>query len=176
MAKSDTRTKPVDELTEAEAEAELQRLAEEIAGHDRRYFEQDKPSISDAAYDALRARNTAIEARFPKLRRADSPTGRVSGAPSAKFATARHAVPMLSLEKAFTHEDVRAFIDQVRRFLGLSVDAAVALTRLRYPECVAWRVRADLRAPDGVLGANLARSRARRALADLGDPGSGCAY
>ena len=118
----------VADLSEAEAAAELTRLASEIAHHDRRYYEHDKPTITDAAYDTLRARNEAIEARFPKLKRSDSPTEKVSGAPSGRFATARHSIPMLSLEKAFTDEDVRAFIDQVRRFLGLPAGTAVPLT------------------------------------------------
>ncbi|HVY20819.1 MAG TPA: NAD-dependent DNA ligase LigA [Bauldia sp.] len=156
------RTKAVTDLAPEEAEAELAALAEEIAEHDRRYYEQDRPSISDAAYDALVARNKAIETRFPKLRRVDSPTGRVSGAPSAKFATARHAAPMLSLEKAFTDDDMRAFIEQVRRFLGLGESAAVALTAepkidglsiaLRYED---HKLVQGLTRGDGVTGENV---------------------
>ena len=69
--------KKVDELSAAEAEKELARLAQEIAEHDRHYYLEDAPAISDAAYDALRQRNSAIEARFPKLMRADSPSLRV---------------------------------------------------------------------------------------------------
>ncbi len=128
MAKAVRSTKPVEELSEAEAAAELKRLASEIAGHDRRYYEDDAPTVTDAEYDALTRRNAAIEARFPALKRADSPSERVSGAPAAGFATARHAVPMLSLEKAYTDDDVRAFVEQVQRFLGLSRDEPVALT------------------------------------------------
>ena len=79
-------TKPAEKLTQLEAEKELQRLASEIAEHDRRYHGEDTPTISDAAYDALRKRNDAIEARFPKLVRADSPSHRVGAKPSAKFA------------------------------------------------------------------------------------------
>ena len=101
MAKAANSTKPVEELSEAEAAAELARLAREIAGHDRRYYEEDAPTVTDADYDALRRRNAAIEARFPDLKRADSPTERVGGAPAGEFATVRHAVPMLSLEKAY---------------------------------------------------------------------------
>jgi len=127
-SKSDQSAVPVDELTRSEAAAELARLAAEIAAHDRRYYEQDAPTVSDAEYDALRRRNDAIEARFPALRRKDSPTGKVSGAPSAKFASARHAVPMLSLEKAYTDADAVAFIEQVNRFLGRGPDEALALT------------------------------------------------
>jgi DNA ligase (NAD+) len=123
-----TAAKAVETLSEREAAAELRRLAEEIAAHDRRYYEEDKPTVTDAEYDALRIRNEAIEARFPQLKRGDSPTERVSGAPSGKFATARHSVPMLSLEKAYTDDDVRGFIEQVQRFLGLPRDEPVALT------------------------------------------------
>src|SRR5262249_11866772 len=68
---------PVDELTEADASAELKRLAAEIAAHDRRYYQDDAPTVSDAEYDALRVRNGAIEARFPGIALADSPTRRV---------------------------------------------------------------------------------------------------
>jgi DNA ligase (NAD+) len=161
-AAASLRDKDVADLSEGDAKAELAALASEIAGHDRRYYEQDKPAISDAAYDALRARNEAIEARFPKLRRDDSPTGKVSGAPSGRFATARHSVPMLSLEKAFTDEDVRAFVEQVRRFLGLPVDAAIPLSAepkidglsisLRYE---GRRLVQGLTRGDGVTGENV---------------------
>ncbi|WP_102958949.1 NAD-dependent DNA ligase LigA [Mangrovicella endophytica] len=118
----------VDALTEAEAAAELQRLAAEIAEHDRRYHGEDAPTISDADYDALRRRNLAIEQRFPALVRADSPSLRVGASASAKFAKVRHAVPMLSLDNAFTDEDVADFARRVRRFLGLEEDAKLAIT------------------------------------------------
>ncbi len=120
--------KPVDKLTDAEARAELERLAREIAHHDDLYFAQDDPEISDADYDALRQRNAAIEARFPKLVRPDSPSARVGTTPVATFGKVRHAVPMLSLGNAFTEEDVVDFIARVRRFLGLAADAVVELT------------------------------------------------
>ena len=128
MARASIPEKPVDKLSPAEAEAELKRLADEIGEHDRRYYEKDAPTISDAEYDALTRRNAAIEKRFPALKRPDSPTERVGGAPAAGFATARHAMPMLSLEKAYTDNDVQAFIEQVQRFLGLPRDEPVALT------------------------------------------------
>ena len=85
--------KPVDALTEAEARGELARLAMDIGYHDIRYHQDDAPEISDADYDALRHRNNAIEARFPELRRKDSPSRRVGSAPSAGFAKVRHARP-----------------------------------------------------------------------------------
>jgi DNA ligase (NAD+) len=115
--------KPVDKLTEAQAAKELERLAAEIAGHDRRYHGEDAPTISDADYDALRRRNDAIEARFPALIRPDSPSHRVGAKASEKFAKVIHARPMLSLDNAFVDEDVADFSARVRRFLGLNEDA-----------------------------------------------------
>src|SRR6478609_11847613 len=105
-------------LTEAQAKAELKRLAAEIAVHDKRYYQEDAPTVSDAEYDLLRQRNAAIEARFPDLVRADSPSARVGAAPTGRFAVVRHAVPMLSLENAFSEDDVRDFLEQIDRFLG----------------------------------------------------------
>ncbi|HLY04188.1 MAG TPA: NAD-dependent DNA ligase LigA [Rhizomicrobium sp.] len=118
--------KSVEKLTLAEAKRELERLAEEIAGHDRRYYQEDAPSISDAAYDELRKRNTAIEARYPELIRADSPSLRVGAKPSEKFAKVVHRVPMLSLDNAFDDGDVIDFSNRVRRFLGLKPDDELA--------------------------------------------------
>ncbi len=123
-----TAKKPVDKLTSVEAGKELDRLAAEIAEHDRRYHAEDAPSISDGDYDALRRRNDAIEARFPLLVRADSPSHRVGAAVSAKFAKVVHAKPMLSLDNAFTDEDVHDFAVRVRRFLGLKEDDDLAIT------------------------------------------------
>src|SRR5688500_6432459 len=87
----------VESLTQEEAAAELARLAEEIAGHDRRYHAEDAPTVSDAEYDALKLRNAAIEARFPELMRDDSPSRAIGAAPSGAFAQVRHSRPMLSL-------------------------------------------------------------------------------
>ena len=82
-----------DTLTEAEAAAELERLAAEIAHHNRLYHDQDAPEISDADYDALMRRNAAIEARFPQLVREDSPSVKVGATPSGPLAKVRHARP-----------------------------------------------------------------------------------
>jgi DNA ligase (NAD+) len=118
-------SKPVDELTESEAKAELARLAAEIGRHDELYYRQDAPEISDAEYDELRLRNAAIEARFPALQRPDSPSRRVGAAPVEAFGKVRHAVPMLSLGNAFADEEVADFVARVRRFLGLGAAAPV---------------------------------------------------
>ena len=120
--------KPVDKLSSADAEKELDRLAKEIAGHDRHYHLQDAPVISDAAYDALRQRNAQIEARFPLLVRPDSPSHRVGAIASEKFAKVRHRVPMLSLDNAFGEEDVAEFLQRVRRFLGLKQETQIVVT------------------------------------------------
>ncbi len=119
------RTIPVEGLTVEQAQAELAALAAEIAHHDRLYHQLDKPELSDADYDALVRRNNAIEARYPELRRSDSPSLRVGSAPAAGFKKVRHAVPMLSLGNAFEPDDAREFVARVRRFLGLSDDAPV---------------------------------------------------
>src|SRR5690242_10339215 len=116
---SSSAKKSVDKLTANEAAKELERLATEIADHDRRYHGEDAPTISDAAYDALRKRNNEIEARFPKLVRPDSPSHRVGATPSERFGKVRHALPMLSLDNAFSDEEVHDFAVRVRRFLGL---------------------------------------------------------
>jgi DNA ligase (NAD+) len=125
--KASLRTKAVDALTEREAKAELKRLATEIARHDALYYRQDAPEISDAEYDELRARNAALEARFPALQRPDSPSQRVGAAPVEAFGKVRHAVPMLSLGNAFDDQEVADFVARVRRFLGLGPDAPVAV-------------------------------------------------
>ncbi len=116
-----------DALGEADAAAELARLAEELAAHDRRYYQDEAPTISDGDYDALKARNAAIESRFPHLRRADSPSLRVGAARSASFAPVEHGVPMLSLDNAFSDDDAIEFDARVRRFLRLP-DEPVAYT------------------------------------------------
>lgn len=121
-------TKPVEELDEAEAAAELARLAAEIAHHDELYYRKDAPEISDAEYDALRARNERIEARFPHLVRDDSPSLRVGAPPVEAFGKVVHKVPMLSLGNVFDEEGLREFVDRIRRFLGLSSIEGLAFT------------------------------------------------
>jgi DNA ligase (NAD+) len=116
------------DLSEVQAKAELKRLAAEIAAHDKRYYQQDAPTIADAEYDALRRRNAAIEARFPELVRPDSPSQRVGAALTGKFKRVRHAVPMLSLDNAFSDEDVLDFVARIRRFLRLGNDEQIAFS------------------------------------------------
>jgi DNA ligase (NAD+) len=118
---------PVAALDEEKARAELARLAREIAHHDQLYYEKAAPEISDAEYDELRRRNAAIEARFPELIRADSPSHRVGAAPAAGFAKVTHTRPMLSLENAFAEQDVRDFFAGIRNFFRRSpAEALVA--------------------------------------------------
>jgi DNA ligase (NAD+) len=129
-----TKTKPdisqiaTEKLTEAQAKAELKRLAAELGAHDRRYYQDDAPTVSDAEYDALRRRNEEIEARFPALVRTDSPSRRVGAQPSQKFAKVRHAVLMLSLGNAFSDDEVIDFVERVRRFLRLPAEEKVVFT------------------------------------------------
>ncbi len=120
--------KPVEALTPAEAAAELERLARAIADADAAYYQNDAPELTDAEYDALRQRNLAIEARFPELKREDSPSERVGAEAGDGFAKARHSAPMLSLDNAFTDEDVADFATRIRRFLGLPGEEVVAFT------------------------------------------------
>jgi DNA ligase (NAD+) len=119
---------PVEDLTRDEAAVELERLAGLIAEADAAYYQEDAPLMTDAEYDAARQRNAAIEARFPDLKREDSPSDRVGAAAHEGFAKAAHAAPMLSLDNAFSDEDVSDFADRIRRFLGLSAEEEVAIT------------------------------------------------
>ncbi|SNY94360.1 DNA ligase (NAD+) [Cohaesibacter sp. ES.047] len=128
MDRERLREKKVDQLDATEAKQELTYLAEEIAEADRLYHTEDAPLLTDGQYDALRRRNMALELRFPDLRREDSPTKRVGGAPSEKFAKITHAVPMLSLDNAFSDEDVAEFAKRVRRFLGIGIEEGLAIT------------------------------------------------
>ncbi|HJO74986.1 MAG TPA: NAD-dependent DNA ligase LigA [Rhodospirillales bacterium] len=117
----------IDVLTPLEAAAELDALTEDIATHDKFYYQKDTPTISDSEYDALRQRLEAIETAFPDLARPDSPTGSVGAAPAAGFGKVPHNVPMLSLGNAFSDDDVIEFVNRVRRFLGLDEDETVEI-------------------------------------------------
>ena len=122
-------------LTEMEAAAELERLATEIAAHDKAYHAGDAPVISDAEYDALRQLNDAIEAKFPDLVREDSPSKQVGAAPAAGFAKVTHARPMLSLGNVFSEEELRDFVDGLRRFLKeLRDDPTIAIEFVAEPK------------------------------------------
>src|SRR5258708_7290256 len=129
MAKTAKTKTPTDvrQLTKAQAKVELKRLALEIENHDRLYYQEDAPKISDADYDALRKRVNAIEARFPELVTSESPSQKVGAAPSGRFAKVQHAVPMLSLGNAFSDEDVADFVERIRRFLKLDADEIPAI-------------------------------------------------
>ncbi|EPX76072.1 NAD-dependent DNA ligase LigA [Salipiger mucosus] len=120
--------KAVENLTEAEARDELARLAKVLSEADRAYHAEDAPDLTDAEYDALKRRNADIEARFPALKRADSPSEKVGAAPAEGFAKVRHAVRMMSLGNAFEADEVADFDARIRRYLGLGADAALAYT------------------------------------------------
>jgi DNA ligase (NAD+) len=130
MTKKPKPSKPVavDALTEKQAKTEYARLQTEITVHDKRYYQDDAPSVTDAEYDALRRRYDAIEARFPDLRTLESLSIKVGAAPARGFAKVRHRVPMLSLDNAFSEEDVRDFVERIRRFLRLSAEEPVVFS------------------------------------------------
>jgi DNA ligase (NAD+) len=123
---------PVDALTERQARADHKRLADEIGHHDKLYHERDSPEISDAEYDKLRQRLKAIEGRFPQLVDMFSPTQKVAPTPTTAFAKVKHGRPMLSLDNAFTDEELQGFLDRVRRGLeretDLKPDVEIALS------------------------------------------------
>ena len=158
--------------TDLEAAAELNSLAREIAHHNRLYHTEDAPEISDADYDALVRRNTAIEAAFPHLIRADSPNTQVGAAPAAHLAKVPHARPMTSLDNAFTDEEVEDFVGRVRRYLKLPDDEPVTLTAepkidglscsLRY---VDGRLVQALTRGDGAIGEDVTENV--RTIADI---------
>src|ERR1044071_5672707 len=118
----------VAEMTPNQAKREHARLEVQIKQHDEAYYQKDAPLVPDAEYDALRQRYNAIEERFPDLRTLDSLSRKVGAAPARGFAKVRHAVPMLSLENAFSDSDVTDFVGRIRRFLNLKEDAELAFT------------------------------------------------
>ena len=117
-----------DAVTEADAAERLKWLAAEIARHDKLYHDQDAPEITDAEYDALVRENRQLEARFPDLARPDSPSKRLGAAPTSGLAKVTHARPMLSIDNAFSDEEVHEFVARVRRFLVLPADEPIAIT------------------------------------------------
>ncbi len=149
-------------MSEAEARAELARLATEIGRANQAYHGEDAPDISDAEYDALKQRNAAIEAAFPALKRADSPSDQVGAAPSEGFGKIIHAIPMLSLGNAFEDADVTEFDARIRKYLGIGASEPLDYTAepkidglslsLRYEE--GQLVHAATRG-DGAMGENV---------------------
>jgi DNA ligase (NAD+) len=128
MPKRPKKPVAVEDLTEKQARAEYARLQAEIAAHDKRYYQDDAPTVSDAEYDALRKRYNEIETRFPDLRTLESLSLKVGAAPARGFAKLRHRVPMLSLDNAFSEEDVRDFVERIRRFLKLSAEEPIVFS------------------------------------------------
>jgi len=124
---ADKPAMPVDSMLPLDVVAELEFLAAEIAKHDLAYHQNDAPTISDGDYDALRQRNDAIEAQFPELVRADSPSTKVGAGVREGFTKITHSRPMLSLGNAFSADDVQEFADRVRRFLNLSETEAIRI-------------------------------------------------
>lgn len=118
----------VESLSSSEAKAELARLAKVMAEADIAYHQKDEPEISDAEYDSLKARNMAIEARFPELKRDDSPSDKIGAPVSSGFQKVKHEVAMMSLGNAFTPEDVSDFDGRIRKFLNISTDTKVKYT------------------------------------------------
>ena len=164
--------KSVDLLTMADAAAELAALADAIAAANRAYHTDDAPDISDADYDRLKQRNATIEARFPTLKRADSPSDMVGGGLADGFAKVRHEQRMMSLENAFGDADVGDFDDRVRKFLGLGPEAPLAYTAepkidglslsLRYEQ---GRLLQALTRGDGEVGENVTENA--RTIGDI---------
>lgn len=119
---------PIDTLDAVEARAELARLAEILAKADTAYHQKDAPVISDAEYDALKQRNLALEARFPELKRTDSPSESIGTAPAEGFSKVTHDVPMLSLGNGFSSQDIEDFDTRIRKYLGLGEEEVLSYT------------------------------------------------
>ena len=165
------RTK-IEALTREEAATELARLADMLARANTAYHTEDAPDISDAEYDALKQRNAAIEARFPDLKRDDSPSDQVGASIADGFSKVTHAVAMLSLANAFDDADVGEFDTRIRKYLGLGADARLDYTAepkidglslsLRYEQ--GRLVQAATRG-DGAVGENVTANA--RTIADV---------
>ncbi|ROU04020.1 NAD-dependent DNA ligase LigA [Histidinibacterium lentulum] len=155
----------VSELTEAQARIELARLADLLAAADRAYHVEDAPHLSDADYDALKRRNAEIEARFPGLKRADSPSDMIGAAPAEGFGKVTHRVRMMSLSNAFDTGEVREFDASIRKYLGLGANERLTYTAepkidglslsLRYE---AGRLVQAATRGDGQVGENVTRN------------------
>lgn len=162
----------IEKLSEADAQAELARLADLLAKANTAYHSDDAPAMDDAGYDALKRRNAAIEDRFPALKRADSPSDQVGATPSDGFTKVTHAVAMLSLSNAFDAEDVQEFDGRVRKYLGLSAETPLAYTAepkidglslsLRYEK---GRLTQAATRGDGAVGENVTANA--RTIADV---------
>src|SRR3977135_2873148 len=118
----------VAKLTKAQAKIELMRLTLELERHDKAYYQEDAPKISDAEYDALRQRFNAIEKRFPEFVTSDSPSQKVGAPPSGKYKNVLHAVPVLSLDNAFAEQAVLVFVARIQRFIKLGTDDSIAFS------------------------------------------------
>jgi DNA ligase (NAD+) len=163
---------PVEDLSPEQAADEVATLSALLEDANTAYHRDDAPILDDAAFDAQKRRLAAIEARFPDLARPDSLTGRIGAAPAQGFAKVRHAVPMLSLENAFSAGDITDFGDRIRRFLSLPADAALAFTAepkidglslsLRY---VAGRLATAATRGDGETGEDVTANA--RTIADI---------
>lgn len=117
---------PLDTLTPRKAKLEHKALAAEIAAADLAYFQEDRPVLDDAVYDARKRRLLALEEAFPELTSAASV--QVGAKPASRFAKIRHRVPMLSLSNAFADEDVADFVQRVRSFLGRKAEDGIVFT------------------------------------------------
>ena len=120
--------RPVHTLDAEAARAELARLAKILHEANTAYHSDDAPIMSDADFDALKQRNSAIEAKFPDLRREDSPSDMVGSAPSEGFSKVTHAVAMLSLANGFNKTDVEEFDKRIRKYLGIGEGESVSYT------------------------------------------------
>lgn len=121
------RNIPVDQLTNQQASDELMALATEIKFHRDLYYIEDNPQLSDAEFDALERRNALIEQKFPKLIRNDSPSLSVGAKASVKFKKHIHIAPMLSLDNAFSDDDVKDFFARIKRFLALNENIEIPI-------------------------------------------------
>lgn len=172
VAQQDPATIAVEDLDEVRAGRELRRLAREVAKHNEAYHTNDEPIISDAEYDVLKQRNIAIETRFPHLKRKDSPSDSVGGAPLEAFAKVTHVVAMLSLDNAFDDEDVVDFEGRIRRFLKLDADKPPAFTAEPKIDGLSLSLRYENRAlvsaatrGDGSVGENVTQNA--RTIGDI---------